>query len=484
MSFISQRSVAADNVTRSVVKVLVAANNMDYYRPWQAHGLRSSSGSGVIINGDQILTNAHVVADHTFIQVKKEADPKKYTARVLDKGYDCDLALLTVDDKSFFEGTTSLEFGELPKLLDAVNVIGYPQGGGKISITEGVVSRIEVISYSQSSRKLLTVQIDAAINPGNSGGPVVLNGKLVGIAMQTLKSGQNIGYIIPMPIIDHFFKDLEDGEYEGFPIMGIDYNNTENVHLREFYQLPEDQGGVLITYVLPNAPVYSVLKRGDVILEIDDVPIGEDGTFQFADVGRLSLPHLITQKQVSDEIQMKIVRDGEIKNVSVKLDLFDILVPYPHHFEKPSYYIFGGLVFTILSTDLLRSWGKRWWDSSPLDLKYYLMGSGRLNLGEKKDLVVLLNVLSDDVNVGYHGFGNVIITKVNDQEFKSFREFVEIINKDKLNQPYTIIDTERQARIIIHNENIDETDQEIIKRNNIPSQYSADVAGWLGKSHM
>jgi len=133
--------------------------------------------------------------------------------------------------------------GELPQLQDTVTAVGYPQGGDKLSITEGVVSRVELTSYSLTGRKLLTVQIDAAINPGNSGGPVVQNGKLVGIAMQRIQSAQNIGYMIPTPIINHFFNDLKDDRYDGFPILGIDYNKTENTTLRRYFKINKQEGG-------------------------------------------------------------------------------------------------------------------------------------------------------------------------------------------------------------------------------------------------
>src|SRR3989338_8802969 len=81
----------------AVVKVFVTTNDVDYYRPWQSKGSQSSTGSGAVISGNRILTNAHVVSQNTFIQVRKESDPQKYTARVEAIGHDCDLALLKVD---------------------------------------------------------------------------------------------------------------------------------------------------------------------------------------------------------------------------------------------------------------------------------------------------------------------------------------------------------------------------------------------------
>ncbi len=467
------------SLTETVVKVFVTANRMDYYRPWQSEGIVAGTGSGVIIEGNRILTNAHVISDHTFIQVKKDADPKNYTAKVVAIGHDCDLALLEVDDPKFFEGIAPLEFGELPRQQDSVVVVGYPEGGGKISITEGVVSRIEVTSYAQSARQLLTVQIDAAINPGNSGGPVIQNGKLVGIAMQIFEMGQNIGYMIPVPVIEHFFNDLKDGRYDGFPILGIDFNSTENAALREFYGIAGEEGGVLVTAVLPFSPAFDIVKEGDIVFAINGVPIGEDGTFAFRGSERLSLVHLITKEYVGNNIVLKIMREKEMMELKVPLAPFVMLVPHPKYYEKPPYYIFGGMVFTVLSTDLVYSWGRQWWEKVPPDLVYYVVGSGRMNVDRKREIVVLLNVLPDDINVGYHGIGNEIIRKVNGREIDSFRDFVLEINKIKKDQKYIIFETQNKMPIILDNRDIDKVNEEILKRNNIPYQFSREIAGWL-----
>lgn len=72
----------------------------------------------------------------------------------------------------------------------------YPVGGECVSITAGVVSRVEMTVYAQAEEELLSIQIDAAINPGNSGGPVVNDdGEVVGVAFQSLGDSdvENIG---------------------------------------------------------------------------------------------------------------------------------------------------------------------------------------------------------------------------------------------------------------------------------------------------
>ncbi|KAK5817842.1 hypothetical protein PVK06_022770 [Gossypium arboreum] len=123
--------------------------------------------------------------------------------------------MLTVNDDEFWEVVSPVEFGELPALQDAVTVVGYPIGGDTISVTSGVVSGIEISSYVHRSAELLGLQIDAAINSGNSGGPAFNDkGNCVGIAFQSLKheDAENIGYVIPTPVIQHFIQDYEKNE--------------------------------------------------------------------------------------------------------------------------------------------------------------------------------------------------------------------------------------------------------------------------------
>lgn len=462
----------------SVVKIFVTSNRMDYFRPWQAMGTQSSSGSGCIISGNRILTNAHVVDAATFIQVRKESDPRKYTAKVEVMGHDADLALLTVSDPEFFVGTVPAEMGPLPFLQDQVVVVGFPEGGDKVSISGGVVSRIENIPYSNSGKRLLGVQIDAAINPGNSGGPVYQNGKVIGIAMQVINNAQNIGYIIPTPIINHFLNDWNDKSYDGFPFLGIETKNAENKSLREYYKVPEqNSGGVLITNVIKFSSADQLLKDGDFLLEIDGTQISVDGTYEFRKGERLAFSYLISSKFVGDSLAIKVVRDGKMLNESVRLKKTKDLVAPPKHYEKPSYYIYGGLVFSVLSADLMKSWGNNWWEKAPVPYLNYLVGKGALNAESKKDVVVLLDVLADDISVGYFDYGNEVISKVNGQTFSSFEEFVKLVEKNT--SKFCVFETEQKFPLIISTERIDEITSEILRRNNIPSQYSADVAHWL-----
>lgn len=72
------------------------------------------------------------------VKVKRRGDDRKFLARVLAVGTECDIVLLTVDDDAFWQGVAPLAFGSLPHLQDAVAVVGYPIGGDTISVTSGV----------------------------------------------------------------------------------------------------------------------------------------------------------------------------------------------------------------------------------------------------------------------------------------------------------------------------------------------------------
>ncbi len=228
---------------------------------------RAGTGSGVVIVGKRILTNSHVVnhASQVLVQPDKSSDKFSASVEVLAPGID--LALLKLDDESFFDEHPALPMNSrVPALQQTVFVYGYPEGGSELSITRGIVSRVEFAAYYHSVEGL-RVQVDAAINPGNSGGPAVADGKLVGIAFSRLQRSDNIGYIIPAEEIELFLADLKDGRYGGKPALQIDVQKMENDALRARFKLAKKAKGVLVRRVRLREDSYP-LKVGDVITKI------------------------------------------------------------------------------------------------------------------------------------------------------------------------------------------------------------------------
>ncbi|MFQ6619380.1 hypothetical protein Gotur_001189 [Gossypium turneri] len=320
--------------------------------------------------------------------------------------------MLTVNDDEFWEGVSPVEFGELPALQDAVTVAGYPIGGDTISVTSGVVSRIEILSYIHGSTELLGLQIDAAINFGNSGGPAFNDkGNCVGIAFQSLRQDEveNIGYVIPTPVIQHFIQDYEKNEaYTGFPILGIEWQKMENPDLRKAMGMKPEQKGVRIRRVDPTAPESGVLKSSDIVLSFDGVDIANDGTVPFRHGERIGFSYLVSQKYAGDSSAIKVLRNSEILNFNIKLTSHRRLIPAHNKGRPPSYYIIAGFVFTTVSVPYLRSeYGKDYEYEAPVKLLDKLLHSMLQSPDEQ--LVVVSQVLVSDINIGYEDIVNTQI---------------------------------------------------------------------------
>src|SRR4030042_1059125 len=319
VGFLVTPSYAQRDIDEAIVKIYAVYSDYDYDMPWQLSGQERGVGSGCIIRGNRVLTNAHVVANQTFIQVKRAGQAQKYNAAVEIVAHECDLALLKVDDPAFFSGVKPLKLGTLPRMRDKVAVYGFPVGGEELSITEGVVSRIELTRYSHSGATLLTCQIDAAINPGNSGGPVKKDGRIVGIAFQGYTFAQSIGYMVPAPIIAHFLKDSADGTCDGIPGLGIAWQDMENPGLRAHFRMSEKQTGILITYIAPGAAAGAQLHIGDVLLAIEGQPIANDGTISFRGTERIYFANEVQRKFMGETISCRIMRDGKVMDVTIPL---------------------------------------------------------------------------------------------------------------------------------------------------------------------
>ncbi|XP_034209492.1 protease Do-like 9 isoform X2 [Prunus dulcis] len=380
----------------AVVKVFCVHTAPNFSLPWQRKKQYSSSSSGFVIGGRRVLTNAHSVDHHTQVKLKKRGSDTKYLATVLAIGTECDIAMLTVSDDEFWEGISPVKFGCLPALQDAVTVVGYPIGGDTISVTSGVVSRMEILSYVHGSTELLGMQIDAAINSGNSGGPAFNDkGKCVGIAFQSLKheDAENIGYVIPIPVIMHFIEDYEkNGAYTGFPILGIEWQKMENPDLRMSMGMGPDQKGVRIRRIEPTSPESQLLKPSDVILSFDGVNIANDGT------GTL-------------EFNIKLAKHKEL---------------IPSHIEgkRPSYYIIAGFVFTAVSLPYLRSEFGNLFDV-PIKLLDKHLHAMAQSIDEQ--LVVVSQVLVADINIGYEDIVNNQVLTFNGMPVKDLKSLASMV---------------------------------------------------------
>jgi S1-C subfamily serine protease len=436
-----------------VVRVFATAQYPDFESPWQAHSPSRSTGSGVVIDGGRILTGAHVVANATFLQVQKPSTPDKVVARVEAVCHDCDLALLAVEDPSFLADMSPAEIGELPGLRDKVSVVGFPVGGEEISITEGVVSRVEVQRYDHSQRHLLAVTVDAAINEGNSGGPVFRKGKVAGIAFQKMVGVDNIGEMVPAPVIRTFLDGVARGKAPAIPGLGVIVQSLENPLLRRQSGLGDDQTGVLVVAVEQGCSAWGVLEPGDALLAIDGLPIANNGTVRYRERYRTRYDVVLGHYFVGDTLDVVVMRKGRQMALTLTLQPLRHLVPRAQYDCEPSFFIYGGLVFQTLTRDFLATWDK-WWNKAPKEFLYHYFAGTRTE--ERQEIVILTQVLGDEINIGYeHNYNESIVT-VNGRVPRDMVDFVHMLDSARgvlelrTSGPGVIILDAEQTRAINH----------------------------------
>ncbi|MBU1239594.1 trypsin-like peptidase domain-containing protein [Myxococcota bacterium] len=410
-----------------VVKIYATCQEASYETPWQADAPETASGSGVIVGPGEILTGAHVVAGATFIQVRCMENPDKMVATVKAICHDCDLALLAVDE-SFTRGIKPATIGDLPSLRDKVSVIGFPIGGDEVSITEGVVSRVEVQQYSHSQRFLVAATVDAAINNGNSGGPVFKGRNIVGIAFQALEEAQNIGEIVPSSLITHFLNGVHQGRETKIPGDGIVWMNLENPFFRKQLKMKKNQSGVYIVDLDWGSSGYDVLKKGDVLTSIDGNPIANNGTILYRNRFRTQFEAFLCDHYVGDSVPVEILRDGKPLTFNIVLTEQIDLVRRSQYDSLPTYYIFGGLVFQPLTRNYLETWSS-WYKNAPKDfVSAYFQG---VVTEAQRELVVISRVLAHDVNIGYEGCFEETVASVNGVIPRDMKHFVSMVEQAK-----------------------------------------------------
>ena len=401
---------------KSVVMIRGTGQEFDFVTPWKPKAMAQGVGTGFIIDGGRVLTNAHNVSNNKYLELQKQDVAKRYPARVAFIGHDCDLAVLTVDDKSFFDNTAALELAELPGVNTAVETYGFPMGGRRISVTKGIVSRIQMDTYAHTGADShLVIQTDAAINPGNSGGPVMQEGKVVGVAFQGLRQAENIGYMIPTTVIRHFLADINDGKYDGFGSLGVMlYPGLHNPAYKDYLNIPSDQQGIVVIETIMHSSVESILKAGDVLTQIDQYAIDNDGRVEIYGL-KLDMSEVVETKQIGQTVELAFYREGSpmkaTATISLNRPVFEIARQYD---IEPEYVCFAGLVFVPASRNYLESWGPEGIKNLPFNLRYLFNNSMQLNEDRaRKEYVVLSEIMPDEINAYAREFKSQVIESVN-----------------------------------------------------------------------
>ncbi|KTD55483.1 Sid related protein [Legionella sainthelensi] len=471
---------------RSVVQIYSDFFVADYDNPWRGPESAACSGSGFIVQDPSsgkkyVMTNAHVAENTTFLQVRLANNRiKKYEAKVKCVSYQCDLALLEVDDPEFEELVDPVELGEMVSLRDRIMVVGFPMGGTEISLSKGIVSRIQVDSYSMSGQNLLQAQVDAAINPGNSGGPVFIGNKVVGVAFQGYGGHQGLNYIIPVPIMEHFLIEaFSNKKYRGFPTLPIVTEQIENVHEREFYKMGK-RSGIRILKADNLSDAFNKLKPDDIILAIDGLPISNEGTVDIPGIGNcIDYFHVTQSKFIGDTVRLNILRksaNGEgVEELEIDVVLDTILgdtekVSVSEHDKMPTYYINSGICFVPLTRNYMEGNGCEFEEMHLVEENCSLPDAPKKNPTDQ--IIVINTILNCKETQGYEKHIRGIVKEINGKPISNIHDVIRAMeeNKDKRH----VISLASKSKIVIPNMSAQEH-AKLLKRNHIAQDRSTDL---------
>lgn len=280
------------------------------------------SGSGSVIDArGYILTNEHVVAEAARLSVNFGGD-RTFPAKLVGTDPDTDLAVIKVDAPR--ELLTVVPLGDSDQLTvgQKVLAIGNPFALDR-TLTTGVISGLQRPIRARNNRWIEgALQTDASINPGNSGGPLLdSRGRMIGINSQILSpagGSVGVGFAVPVNIAKRVIPQLINNGYVTRPRLGITTREVENI--REQVRLPVSEG-VLIIEVAQSGSAAQAGLRG--------LSINQDGSYILGDIitaidgekvaNSRDLTRILEKHNVGDAIQVEVVRDGQKRNLPVRL---------------------------------------------------------------------------------------------------------------------------------------------------------------------
>lgn len=474
-------------VESSIVKIFSRRSLPDCQKPWTTQAPQEISGSGVVIEGDRVLTNAHVVIYSHQLQVQGNEAGDKISATIEAIAPGIDLAVLKLEDESFFASHPPIKrAGSLPDLKASVMAYGYPTGGNSLSITKGIVSRIEFSPYNYGTWGL-RIQVDAAINPGNSGGPVLMGDRMIGLAFSTLGGTQNISYIIPEEEIGLFLGSIEGGKYSGKPMLYDGFQTLENPALRKYLKLGKGVHGLVVTRPAGSGDGYP-LRKWDVVSRIGDAPVDDEGMIRIKGDLRIGFAYLVQSKAKDGRVPLTIVRDGKELAASVPVspsrpELLEAL-----RGAYPSYFVFGPLVLSAATEDFFQSIaGGR--ESSGVYAWLSYQGNPLLTRRNEtpgfagEELVVVSSPLfPDKLSQGYDNPIGQVVESVNGIRIENLKQLVRVIRDSKDDFiTFDFAGSQMESLVFPRAEALAETEG-ILSDNGIRRQGSPDVLEiWSGK---
>ena len=476
-----------DNAIRKqVVKIYSSRRSLNLSHPWKRGEIKETTGTGVWLGDGKILTNAHVVLYSSQLYVQPFDSSDRVTAEAIVVSPEMDLAILKLEDASAFKDLKPLELmAELPKLRSEVQAYGYPTGGNSISVTEGVVSRIEYAAYSHGESGL-RIQVDAALNPGNSGGPALVDGQIAGLVYSRYSSGDNIGYLIPAEEIETFYRDVEDGNYDGKPKVRDQMQRLQNKALRARFGLSNDQTGVVVTKTFEDSDDYP-LKLDDVLTHIGPHNIDNEGMVRMENGLRLGYHYFVPKLIEDGAFPATIIRDEKEMNIRIPAGPKKPRVLRALKGDYPEYFVYGPLVFVEAvkeyedgirslagsSSSTQRNAAFRMMAGMTTNQSPLMTRKGDTLKFESEQLIMAaVPLLPHPISKGYSGPYANVLAKINGEKVKNLKHMVQILRDTEEKQVKFEFAEKNASYLVFDRKELEKAMEDILIDNGIARQGS------------
>ena len=274
----AEPAVEVPDLSLSVLRVHATRQEWNAGQPWEKLPPARRSSLGAVVGKHQVLTTAEMAADATMIELETSDGLHLAPAEVIAVDYAANLALLTVKDEEeaakLFKDLKPVEIADALPLEAELDIVQVEDNGNTL-VTPGSILGVDVTAPYLPGEFFLTYRVKASMQTAASSFtlPTFANGKLAGI-LNTYDSEDQVSEILASPVIDLFLKDAADGDYLGFPALGVSVATTEDPHFRNWLKLPEDGGGLYLAKVRPEGPAAKAgVIQGDVLMAIDDAEI-------------------------------------------------------------------------------------------------------------------------------------------------------------------------------------------------------------------
>lgn len=437
---------APASLTESVIRINSTSQSWNPGQPWEKTSPQNLRSLGAIVGPGQVLTTGEMVADATYLELETPDGSKTAEAAIVAVDYEANLALLTVKSEegreAFFEGTKPLALAEPPAIGDAMQIFQVEDNGTSL-LTNGTLQSVDVVSSFLPNQNFLTYLVKASMQGAASSFslPVMSGGELAGILL-SYDSDDQISDVLSIDVISHFLSNAKDGEYAGFPSLGISVSRTEDPSFRKFLKLTPEQGGLYIgTVRIGGAADLAGIKKGDVLLTAGGFPIDKRGYYQHPHYGSVFWGHLVRgEGATGDEITLGIQRDGEPIEITATLtreEPEDHLVPDYRFDRAPNFLVKGGFIFQELSRPVLEAFGKDWSSRAPLNLLDAYENPEKYE--DKAERIIFLSgAIPTPATVGYESLRNLIVKKVNGIEIDSMKTLIDAFGKPSADNIHSI----------------------------------------------